>query len=64
MRYWLEQAVWCIVLAFLALAVLWETRHLIQWAIDLHSGDALQLLREHACTYVEWFFGTDFGWRH
>ncbi len=63
MIYWIEQALWVLVLAIIALAVLWETQHLIDWAVNLNSGDAAHLLREHAYTYVKWFFGTDFGWK-
>lgn len=64
MNYWLEQLFWTVVLAILFVAVLWETQHLLDWIVELKVNDAAFLLREHAYTYVKWFFGTDFGWYH
>ena len=63
MIYWVEQALWCLVLAAIFIAVMWETQHLLDWIVNLHQNDAAGVLREHACDYTEWFFGTDFGWK-
>lgn len=56
-----------IAVILIAAVVLWQTWHLIDWTMTLYeasgNGTVSSYLRHHAYTYVEWFFGTDFGWR-
>ena len=61
MNYWLEQAIGIAILIVIAVAVLWEFSHLVEWNA-LVSDDRAHYLREHAYHYVTWLFGTDFGW--
>ena len=59
------QAVTILFVAILALAVAWETWHLINWGMTMweaHGDGSLSAyLRNHAYTYVHHVFG-DLGW--
>ena len=61
MNWYLEQMLGILVFLVVMVAVAWEIYHLAEWAAFL-SEDPVGYLREHARTYVEWMFGTDFGW--
>jgi hypothetical protein len=60
--YWAGQAAALVLVGLLLAAVLWESAHLVDWALTLSGGDPASYLRHHAYDYVTWLFGTDFGW--
>lgn len=60
--YWAGQAAALVLVGLLLTAVLWESVHLVDWALTLSGGDPASYLRHHAYDYVTWLFGTDLGW--
>jgi hypothetical protein len=55
-----------IAVILLAIAVIWQTVHLIEWCGILYDayggGTVASYLRMHAYTYVTHIFGDSFGW--
>ena len=64
--YYLGQLAALVFVAILAVAVIWEANHLIDWTITLYNahgdGSLVSYLRFHAYTYMDWLFGDVFGW--
>ena len=52
--------------AFLFVAVCWQTYHLYEWSVALAeahgNGTVSGLLRAHAYTYMTHIFGDSLGW--
>ena len=63
MNWYLAQAFGMAIVGVLLLTVGWEIYHLAEW-FGMLSDDPMHYLRRHACDYVRWMFGTDFGWRY
>lgn len=55
-----------VTIILLAVAVLWQTVHLIEWCGVLYDaygdGTVASYLRMHAYTYVTHIFGDSLGW--
>ena len=64
--YYLGLLAALVFVAILAVAVIWEANHLIDWTITLYNahgdGSLVSYLRFHAYTYMDWLFGDVFGW--